>query len=122
LRLIFSVCGSVQSAIPNSLISNYPMNQYMVEVWLPEDFTADMMALVPQQRMVVNQMMRRGRLRAYTLSADRRRLWLVLLARDEQEAAKIIDKFPMSIYMTYEMQPLMFHESIGEQLPSISMN
>lgn len=98
------------------------MNQYMVEIWLPEEFTPEMMTLVTHQRMVVNQMLRRGRLRAYTLSANRQRLWLVMVARDEQEVATIIDKFPMAQFMTYEMQPLMFHNSVEEQLPSISMN
>ena len=98
------------------------MNQYMIEVRLPEDFSPEMMALIPAQRAVVSQMMRKGRLRSYTLSADRRRLWLVLLANDEQHIAKIINAFPLADYMVYDVQILMFHNSIGEQLPAISLN
>ena len=94
----------------------------MVEVWLPEQFTPEMMALVPKQRLVVNHLMRKGRLRAYTLSGDRRRLWLVVVAEQEQDIDRIINAFPLAQYMTYESQELMFHNSVGEQLPTISLN
>ena len=94
----------------------------MVEVWLPDEFSAEMMALVPRQRMIVNHLMRKGRLRSYTLSGDRRRLWLVVLANEPTEIDRLISAFPLAPYMTYETQQLMFHNSIGEQLPSISLN
>lgn len=98
------------------------MKQYMIEVWFPDDFTPEMMALVPRQRMIVNHLLRKGRLRSYTLSGDRRRLWLVVLAREASEIDTIINAFPLAPYMTYEVQELAFHNTVNEQISSISLN
>jgi muconolactone delta-isomerase len=97
------------------------MNQYMIEVSLPPDFTMEMMLLVPQQRAMVIRMMKKGILLSYSLANDRSKLWMVMVAEDEEQVERYINRFPLAQYMQYDTRVLMFHNSLNEMM-SISLN
>jgi hypothetical protein len=98
------------------------MNQYMVEIALPEQFTKDFVRLIPEQRALVNQLFEAGSLRAYSLSLDRAQLWTVVLAPSPEEALDIIDTFPIMPYCSSDIHELMFHDTATQELPRISLN
>ncbi|MCB0572606.1 MAG: hypothetical protein KDC66_22720 [Phaeodactylibacter sp.] len=83
----------------------------MVEFELPDTFSEEFMALIPRQRYVVNTMLAEGRLKSYSLSMDRSRLWVVLLAESEFEALETIAQMPLSDLMEPSISELMFHNS-----------
>jgi hypothetical protein len=54
------------------------MEQYLVEIFLPE-FTEEFFELVPAQREYIDKCMADGFIRSYSLAADRSKLWSYLL-------------------------------------------
>ena len=98
------------------------MNQFLVEFDLPESFTERFIALIPQQRAKVNQLMRSGKLTNYALSMDRLKLWVFFIANSEAEVMELINEFPLIDMMRPTVHSLMFHENIGFQFPVMSLN
>jgi muconolactone delta-isomerase len=97
------------------------MNQFMIEVTFPSEFTIEMQLLIPQQRAMVVRMMRKGILLSYSLSHDRTRLWMIMVGEEEEQIERYINRFPLASYMQYEVRELMFHNSLSEMI-SISLN
>lgn len=96
------------------------MMQFMVEFELP-DFTADFMALVPLQRLKINELLEAGKLNAYSLAMDRSKLWCIVNADTEETVYHIIGDFPLIGYMKPTVYPLMFNNSVT-RVPSFSLN
>lgn len=98
------------------------MNQYMIDFDLPEEMTSEFLALIPAQRAQVNEMMEEGYITNYILSLDRSKLWVIVVAETEEEAWELIDEFPLRDFMKAQLYELMFHNSISQGLPLISLN
>ena len=94
---------------------------YMIEFELPEVMTEEFMALIPQQRYVINQMLAEGTIKSYSLAMDRSRLWVIMAATSEFEAMEIVATFPLSDFMTPHLSELMFHNS-ADMLMQFSLN
>ena len=94
---------------------------YMIEFELPEIMNAEFMALIPQQRYVINQMLAEGTIKSYSLSMDRSRLWVIMAAASEFEAMEVVSTFPLSDFMTPNLSELMFHNS-ADMLMQFSLN
>lgn len=97
------------------------MEQYLVEIFLPE-FTEEFFELVPAQREYIDKCLSRGSIRSYSLSADRSKLWVVFISKDEPEMMKTLRRFPIIKWINYKTYPLMFHNSMEMMMPSISLN
>ncbi len=97
-------------------------NQYLVDFTLPDELDLQFMNLIPQQRVIVNELFVEKTLLSYSLSLDRKKLWATFLAENEVELIEIIESFPLTIYMNYEVHPLMFNELAKQGMPSISLN
>ena len=94
---------------------------FMIEFELPTVFGEEFLALIPQQRYMVNQMMAEGTIRNYSLSIDRSRLWMILNAESEFEVMEILTELPLSNHMIPDISELMFHNS-GETVMQFSLN
>lgn len=93
----------------------------MIEFELPATFTEEFLALIPQQRYVINNLMADGRIKAYSLALDRSRLWAVISADSEFEAMEIISQMPLSGHMKPHISELMFHNG-AEAVLQFSLN
>jgi muconolactone delta-isomerase len=82
---------------------------YMVEFELPEQLTEDFLALIPEQRLMVDNLMNEGKVRSYSLAMDRSVLWMIVDANSEFEAMETIAQLPLSDYMQPFISELMFH-------------
>lgn len=80
------------------------------------------MQLIPQQRMMVNQLLRDGIITGYALSSDRTTLWITCLGKSTKEVRAMIREFPLYKYMREEITELMFHEQARYALPEVSLN
>ncbi|TAF65976.1 MAG: hypothetical protein EAZ55_07095 [Cytophagales bacterium] len=98
------------------------MNQYMIDIHLPESFSDEFIALIPSQRMVINEMMVQGVITNYALSLDRKKLWVIMNAENEADAEISLCKFPLISYMRYTIHELMFHNSAQVVIPRFSLN
>ncbi len=93
----------------------------MVEFELPPVFDEKFMALIPQQRMLVNQFFSQGKLKSYSLAMDRSVLWAIFVAESEFEVLEMIAEFPLADYMTPYISELMFHNN-ESQVMQFSLN
>jgi muconolactone delta-isomerase len=98
------------------------MNQYMVEITLPERFTREFVRLIPDQRAQVNRLFEEGSIRSYSLSLDRAQLWAVMIAPSVQDIEEILGTFPIMPYCSFSIHELMFHDMATQELPRISLN
>ncbi len=84
---------------------------FMVEFELPEELSDDFLALIPEQREVVDRLMTQGKIRSYALSLDRSVLWVVMEAVSEFEVMEIIASLPLCDFMHPYVSELMYHNS-----------
>lgn len=94
---------------------------YMVEfdIQLPDDEM--FMKLIPEQRKKINDFFHKGYLMSYSLNENRTKLWGVFRVSNESELIQLLDQLPLTSYMDYNYEQLMFHNSL-HMIPSISLN
>ncbi len=99
------------------------MKTFMVEVQLPYNPTPEFFELIPQQRAKIAEFMTQRKFLTYTVSADRLKLWIVMIGRDETDAREILSQQPMDKYFSYlSFREIMFHEMVGMMFPTVSLN
>lgn len=94
----------------------------MVEFDLPTVMDEAFMSQIPVQRIKVEELMEKGALLSYSLSADRQKLWCIFKADSELEVMESISEFPLVKYMTPIITELMFHNMIAARIPLFSLN
>ena len=97
------------------------LRPWMVEFDLPE-ITMEFAALIPSQRLAVGILMSAGTITTYTLSGDRSRLWVTLMASSEEEARSILRKFPILPFTRWRISEVMFSEVAQAGILRMSMN
>ncbi|MCB0705278.1 MAG: hypothetical protein KDC34_08215 [Saprospiraceae bacterium] len=93
----------------------------MVEFTLPKVLTEGFLKGIPAQRAMVDQMMSTGKIKSYSLTSDRSRLWVVMKAESEFEIMETIAQFPLVDYMEPDVQELAFHNT-QEHVLQFSLN
>lgn len=98
------------------------MSAYLFEMELPV-ITDDITAMIPVHRAHIAQLFSQGRLFTYSVSHNRKMIWCVINAEDEQEAMEIVAGFPLYKFFTdIACHPLLFHNTLPATLPDISLN
>ena len=98
------------------------MDTYMISIQLPTELTEKFISLIPKQRKKINELMNKGKILQYSLSMDRSKLWVIVVANSESKAMDIIATFPLINYMNPTIYELAFHNSISNELPKLIMN
>lgn len=98
------------------------MSQYMVEFDLPDVMDEGFTHRIPAQRLKVEELMEKGFLLSYSLSADRHKLWCIFKADSETEVMESVAEFPLIKYMTPIITELMFHNMVAARIPLFSLN
>jgi len=88
----------------------------MVEFELPDTMDEKLIALVPKQREVVNQMLAKGKIKAYSLAMDRSMLWAIFVAESEFDVLEMIAEFPIADFVTPYITELMFTNTENQVL------
>ncbi len=97
--------------------------QYIVIITLPNEIDIEFMSLVPTHRAAINKLMQRGVILSYSLNMERTCLWIIMNVKEEEEIANILHRLPLHKYfLNYDVQLLMFHNTVSGTLPSISLN
>ncbi|MCD6065136.1 MAG: hypothetical protein K0R82_3047 [Flavipsychrobacter sp.] len=98
------------------------MSAYLFEIELSA-ITEELSNMIPEHREHIAQLFSQGRLFSYSVSQNRKMVWCVINAEDEQEAMEIVAKFPLHKYFTdISCHPLLFHNTLPASLPDISLN
>lgn len=98
------------------------MAEFMVDIDLHDANSDAFMRLIPSQRAVVNELMYEGKITSYCVSLDRSKLWMVVIARDEDQVMEYLAKFPLIQFMDCEIAPLLFSNSAQQTFSHISLN
>ena len=98
------------------------MKNYMIDIELPEIVGEEFFQLIPDQRAYVNRMMREGIIKNYSLSIDRKKLWVVINAISLAEARHIIARFPIFYFIKYTIHDLLIHDSSDATIPQLWLN
>lgn len=98
------------------------MNSYMIDIDLPEKLDAEYLNLIPEQKNFVTKLMQEGRISNYSLSFDRRKVWVVLTAQSAFEVKNTIRSFPIYRYIRYRVHNLLFHNSSLLNAPQFWLN
>lgn len=102
-------------------LNNDFLKQYMVEFDIPQPLTDDFLEMIPDQRSVIDNLFTDGKLLSYTVASDRTRVWAVMIAESESELLSYIDMMPMTPYMDYDYNELMFYNTV-HLMPAMSLN
>jgi len=98
------------------------MAQFMIDISIPPDPNAHFITLIPAQRAQVEKFLEEGKVTGYSLSLDRSRLWITMVAKNEREALEMLKTFPLYEYFEITIHPLMFHNSSIRSLLKVSLN
>jgi len=98
------------------------MNSYMVDIDLPDALNRDFIQRIPEQRALVKTLMRKGVISNYSLSHNRKKLWVVIHAENKDEVRTILGSFPIFKYISYRINSLLFHETQFTSLPQMWLN
>jgi hypothetical protein len=99
------------------------MNDYIVIFNLPDLIDENFISLIPSHRLKVNELLEEGKIKSYSLSADRSKLWVVIKAESEMEVDELLSTLPLQHrMMDYEIVPLMFSQVTYQFLPALSLN
>ena len=97
------------------------MNQYLLDITLPQQITEEFVAMIPHQRAHIDSLMIKGMVTSYSLAIDRSKLWVTLLGRSEEEVIETFRSFPMSKFFEAKVYPLAFH-NMTFSLAKVSLN
>jgi len=98
------------------------MRQFMAHTRFRQELTEEFISLMPEQRAMVNSLMRKGIIASYTLSADKSQCWIVMSAKSEIKVIEILADFPLRRFMKTEIHELMFHNSTQLNVPKVWLN
>ena len=98
------------------------MNNFMVDIDLPETLTNEFIKLIPAQRAFAKKMMSKGVIVNYSLSFDRRKLWVVIQADTLFDVKNIMGSFPIFNYIRFKINSLLFHENSMTSVPQMWLN
>jgi len=98
------------------------MSNYLVDIDLPNSFSEEFVALIPDQRAHVNRLLGEGMISSYTLAMDRSKLWATLPAKSEEEVMDILAHMPLMKFMRVNIYELAFHETVHAGLVHVSLN
>ena len=98
------------------------MNPYMIELKLPTDLTEEFVALIPEQRALVDRMMTKGIILSYSLAVDRSKLWIIITGDSEEDVLGKLYKLPLTKFMDAHIQRLSFHNAGTILLSNVSLN
>jgi muconolactone delta-isomerase len=94
----------------------------MIVIHFLVTFGEEFASLIPSQRTQINALMEKGIISSYSLSTDRKILWVTLLATSVDAVEKTLRMIPLFKFMQYEIFELMFHSSPVYAPMRISMN
>ncbi len=98
------------------------MNQFMVVFELPLVLPEDFIALIPEQRQRIDELISGGTMQSYAVSEDRLQIWSTIFASSKKEVQTIIDTLPLTVYMSVQIHSLLFNNTRSIVIPKPSLN
>ncbi len=78
--------------------------------------------LVPEHRAYVNQLMSKEVLLTYSVNAERSRGWMTVRAKNQEAVLSLLEKSPITHYLSYEIDELFIYDNPALLFPKVSLN
>lgn len=86
-------------------------------------FTEDFIAIIPEHRAFISQLLSEHIIEAYAISAGGGRGWAVIMGDDAPAVRTIVEQFPLYPYLGgIEIDELFIFDSAATRFPHISLN
>ncbi|HMQ68197.1 MAG TPA: hypothetical protein PKA90_04150 [Ignavibacteria bacterium] len=96
--------------------------EFMVEIDLPLTMTDEFIALIPEQRSIVSELLSEKVLTSYSVSLEGRKLWTTVIGESENDVAEVLMDFPIIDFCGYKIFRLTFHNNADFIIPQFSLN
>jgi hypothetical protein len=94
----------------------------MIDIDLPKTLSREFIKLIPKQRAFVKRMMNEGVISNYSLSFDKKKLWVIINADTPFDVNNIVGSFPIFNHIRYKINNLLFHENNFTSIPQMWLN
>lgn len=94
----------------------------MTELSFPDYFSEGFMKLIPKQRKMIVELLNKGTLASFSLTANRKKAWMVVKAKDEEKVHDLLESFPMYDYFDYSVSELALHDIQFLGMPQLILN
>lgn len=94
----------------------------MVTITLPAEFTGDYVSLIPKQRAMIVKLLSKGKLSSFSLNSARTTAWMVVNSKSLSHLERMLERFPMHPYFTYDIAELILHDTEWAGLPKMVLN
>lgn len=82
----------------------------------------DFMRMIPAHRAYINELISKGEIISYSISADRSKGWIIFLAEAAEDVLDIVQQFPIHQYITIEIHELFIHDGEAYRFPKLHFN
>lgn len=96
------------------------MNKYQVSVFFSVD--EEFMNLVPKHRIVISDLILRGVIDSYAISAEVGRGWITMNGKDKSDVRTQLERSPLYGYFELEIDQLMVYDSQMYRFPKMVLN
>lgn len=96
------------------------MNKYQVSIFFSID--EEFMNLVPKHRSVISDLILRGVIDSYAISAEVGRGWITMNGKDKSDIRKQLERSPLYSYFELEIDQLMVYDSQIYRFPKMVLN
>lgn len=96
------------------------MNKYQVTVFFSVD--EEFMNLVPKHRGVISDLILKGVIDSYAISAEVGRGWITMNGKDKSDIRKQLERSPLYKYFELEIDQLMVYDSQMYRFPKMVLN
>lgn len=95
---------------------------FMVEFILPQHLDKTFLKRLASQRAIADELFNDNILVSYSLSLERKRVWMMLSCESEREVKQIVEMFPFSTKLEYDYCLIDFRITKPLDLPEFSLN
>ncbi len=96
------------------------MNKYQVSVFFSVDEA--FMNLVPKHRSIISDLILKGVIDSYAISAEAGRGWIIMNAKDKIAIHTQLERSPLYKYFELEIDQLMIYDSQMYRFPKMVLN
>ncbi|MCB2379459.1 hypothetical protein LGH70_17815 [Hymenobacter sp. BT635] len=99
------------------------MAKFVVTVRFPDSFDEEFIALIPEHRHLINELIEANVVEAYAISANRTRGWITMNGSSEEAVRTTVEQFPLfRFFLQVEIDELFVFDSTASRFPRISLN
>jgi hypothetical protein len=102
--------------------SNQTLNIFQIHITLPSMFNQKFIALIPEQRRVVNELLADQIIMSYALDMERQNLWITIQAKNQLQVMDVLSTFPIIKEVKVDIFELAFFDSAPTGIHELIMN